>query len=105
MRLSLILLLFVAAAALAWRQAWYNFAACAIALAGAVCNEAARLANDGKMPVRNKTGETERHKPLTVTSRMPWLCDVLPVGGGWYASLGDLLLIAAVIVAAVAAFK
>ena len=104
MRMLLIVLLTLAAIVFAFRRDWRDFAACALAITGAMCNEAARVGNGGKMPVQGKTEETERHKPLDAACRLRWLCDVFPVGWGWKLSLGDLLLASAVIAAAVSAF-
>jgi hypothetical protein len=66
---------------------------------GAWCNGLATLANGGRMPVLDYTGTgTGIHVAMTEASRLPLLCDILPMGFAT-GSIGDVFIIGGLLVA------
>lgn len=62
-------------------------------LLGWLANSSAAYFNGKKMPVRLESMTvTERHQPMSQSTRLKFLCDIIPVGPH-RASVGDMLLL------------
>lgn len=61
---------------------------------GGIINAAVSILNGGKMPVLDDVVISFLHQPLTIATKMQWLCDwILTPGGLYMMSIGDFLAI------------